>query len=81
MDKNQMHFPEFGYSDPIETKEKCSNPAFMNCYKHRIGCFDLGEFSDGEKGHRIQKRCVNCGRNFKIYFMTNRTLKKLGYKK
>lgn len=70
LDKNQRYFPEKGYTGPIETKEKCPNPAFYNEYKHRVGHFIVGTYDDG---YQIQNKCVNCGKKFgRIWFMSVR---------
>lgn len=70
LEKNQRYFPEKGYTGPIETKEKCPNPAFYNEYKHRVGHFIVGTYDDG---YQIQNKCVNCGKKFgRVWFMWGR---------
>ncbi len=58
--KEQKFFPDFGYSAPIRTEEKCKNPAMKDHHLHRIGLFQVYQGS-------IIKKCVNCGRKFETF--------------
>lgn len=65
MDTNQKYQPDFGFASPIKTKKVCSNPAFFDQNLHRVGWFATKFDGDGLPGYIIEKRCVNCGKNFK----------------
>jgi len=59
---NQKYYPEFGYSSPIRTDERCEQPTFADPHYHRVGIFALSYHKEGQKGYICEYRCVNCGR-------------------
>lgn len=65
LEKNQVYYPDYGYTAPKRTKSKCKNPAFMDTHYHRCGYFRKPEYySDGLPGYVAVAKCVNCGMVF-----------------
>lgn len=62
MEKNQKYRPDYGYTAPKRTPQKCNNPAFMDHKLHRVGYFKIKQLlNDGLPGYVAVAKCVNCG--------------------